>query len=38
MGNRGNQEFMADLQELAKDDDPVVAEHAEWAIKKLGDK
>jgi len=38
MGNSGNQEFMADLQELAKDDDPVVAEHAEWAIKKLGDK
>jgi epoxyqueuosine reductase len=38
MGNSGNQELMADLQELAKDDDPVVAEHAEWAIKKLGDK
>jgi epoxyqueuosine reductase len=38
MGNSGKQEFMTDLQEMAKDDDPVVAEHAEWAIRKLSDK
>jgi epoxyqueuosine reductase len=35
MGNSGNKEFALDLQELARDPDPVVAEHAAWALKKL---
>jgi epoxyqueuosine reductase len=35
MGNSGNQSFAADLQKLAADPDPVVAEHAAWALKKL---
>jgi epoxyqueuosine reductase len=38
MGNSGNKEFMADLQKMAGESDPVVAEHAAWAIKKLGNK
>jgi epoxyqueuosine reductase len=35
MGNSGNQEFVADLKQLAADPDPVVAEHAAWALRKL---
>ncbi len=35
MGNSGNKDFAADLQKLAADPDPVVAEHAAWALKKL---
>jgi epoxyqueuosine reductase len=35
MGNSGNQEFVGDLQKLASDPDPVVAEHAAWALRKL---
>jgi epoxyqueuosine reductase len=35
MGNSGNQEFAADLEKLAADPDPVVAEHAAWALRKL---
>jgi len=35
MGNSGNQEFLRDLEELARDSDPVVAEHAAWALEKL---
>jgi epoxyqueuosine reductase len=35
MGNSGNQEFAEDLQKLARDPDPVVAEHATWALRKL---
>ncbi len=35
MGNSGNQEFVGDLQKLAGDPDPVVAEHAAWALRKL---
>jgi epoxyqueuosine reductase len=37
MGNSGNKEFLADLQNLAAEPDFVVAEHAEWAIKKLNE-
>jgi epoxyqueuosine reductase len=35
MGNSGNKDFAADLQKLAADPHPVVAEHAAWALKKL---
>ena len=35
MGNSGNREFVRDLEELATDADPVVAEHAAWALGKL---
>jgi len=35
MGNSGNKSFAEDLQKLAADPDPVVAEHAQWALKKL---
>jgi epoxyqueuosine reductase len=35
MGNSGNQEFICDLEKLARDPDPVVAEHAAWALRKL---
>jgi epoxyqueuosine reductase len=38
MGNSGNKDFLTELQEIAEDADPVVAEHAVWAIKKLGEK
>jgi epoxyqueuosine reductase len=35
MGNSGNQRFVPTLEKLATDEDPVVAEHAKWAAKKL---
>lgn len=38
MGNSGNKSFLADLQNMASASDPVVAEHAQWAIKKLKEK
>lgn len=38
MGNSGNKEFLPALQKIAEDADPVLAEHAEWAIRKLDDK
>jgi epoxyqueuosine reductase len=37
MGNSGNKAFIADLQQMAAGPDTVVAEHAEWALKKLSD-
>jgi epoxyqueuosine reductase len=37
MGNSGNREFIADLQRIAADPDPVLAGHAAWALKKLGE-
>ena len=37
MGNSGNREFASDLQKLAEDPDPVVADHAAWALRKLSD-
>jgi len=37
MGNSGNREFIADLQEITNDPDPVVASHAAWALEKLGE-
>ena len=38
MGNSGNKAFLADLENMAAGPDPVVAEHAQWAIKKLNEK
>lgn len=38
MGNSGDKEFIADLQKMADESGPIVAEHADWAIKKLGNK
>jgi len=35
MGNSGNSKFLSLLEELANDEDPVVAEHARWARQKL---
>jgi epoxyqueuosine reductase len=38
MGNSGNREFIPDLEKIAESPDPVVASHAAWALKKLGEK
>jgi epoxyqueuosine reductase len=35
MGNSGNSTFIPDLERLAQDPDPIVAEHAQWALQKL---
>jgi epoxyqueuosine reductase len=37
MGNSGNKEFVPDLQKMTVESDTVVAEHAEWALRKLTD-
>jgi epoxyqueuosine reductase len=36
MGNSGNRAFVPQLEKMAADSDPVVAEHARWALKQLG--
>jgi epoxyqueuosine reductase len=36
MGNSGNKKFMPMLKKLCGDSDPVVAEHAIWALARLG--
>jgi epoxyqueuosine reductase len=35
MGNSGNRRFVPTLEKLAADEDPVVADHAKWAARKL---
>ena len=35
MGNSGNAKFLPTLKSLAEDTDPIVAEHARWALSKL---
>jgi len=35
MGNSGNRGFLPTLEKLASDEDPVIAEHARWAIRRL---
>ena len=35
MGNSGDRKFLRPLRDLAKDADPAVAEHAQWAIEKI---
>jgi epoxyqueuosine reductase len=36
IGNSRDRSFMPLLRQLADDPDPVVAEHTEWALKKIG--
>jgi len=36
MGNSGAKEFEPELRKMAQDADTTVAEHARWALKKLG--
>ena len=38
MGNSGRKEYLADLKGLATNEDPVVAEHATWAMNHLNEK
>jgi epoxyqueuosine reductase len=38
MGNSGEKKFLPDLQKMVSGTDPVVAEHAAWAITKLENK
>jgi epoxyqueuosine reductase len=38
MGNSGDKEFVPTLKTLCEDSDPVVAEHARWAVSALGQK
>ena len=38
MGNRGLPQFRAPLEKLATSEDPVVAEHARWALGHIGHK
>src|SRR6185437_13678315 len=35
MGNSGNTKFISSLDTLSSDPDPVVAEHADWALAKV---
>ena len=35
MGNSGNKEFIPRLEKMAADPDPIIAGHAQWALKKL---
>jgi epoxyqueuosine reductase len=36
IGNSVNREFLPTIERLREDDDPVVAESAEWALERLG--
>jgi epoxyqueuosine reductase len=35
MGNSKDRRFLPKLQQLANDPDPLVAEHAHWALRQL---
>lgn len=35
MGNSGNKNFIPQLERMTADPDPVIAEHARWALEKL---
>lgn len=35
MGNSGKTEFLPVLKDLAKNEEPLIAEHAQWALKKI---
>ena len=37
MGNSGNEKFQPILAALAEDADPVIVQHARWALTRLGD-
>jgi len=36
MGNSGNQNAVPLLEQAAQDDEPLIKEHAQWALKKVG--
>jgi epoxyqueuosine reductase len=36
MGNSGNRAFIPELTQMTADKDPIIAEHARWALAKLG--
>ncbi|MGB6384256.1 MAG: tRNA epoxyqueuosine(34) reductase QueG [Terriglobales bacterium] len=36
MGNSGDEKFVPTLKKLCEDSDPVVAEHASWAVTRIG--
>jgi epoxyqueuosine reductase len=36
MGNSGDKKFAPTLKKLCEDSDPMVAEHARWALATLG--
>ena len=36
MGNSGDRKFVPTLNKLLEDSDPVIAEHARWAVARLG--
>ena len=38
MGNSEDKQFLPSLRKLAENDDPLVAEHAQWAIDKINSK
>ena len=38
MGNSENKQFLSPLRKLVENDDPLVAEHAQWAIEKINSK
>jgi len=35
MGNSGDKKFVPTLKKLCEDPDPVVADHARWAVETL---
>jgi epoxyqueuosine reductase len=37
MGNSGNKDFIPELRTMAAEADPIVAEHAAWALTKIGE-
>ncbi len=37
MGNSGDRQLIPQLEKMAADEDPIVAEHARWALAKLRD-
>jgi len=37
MGNSGERGFVPALKQLSEDPDPIVAEHAEWALRRIGE-
>ena len=36
LGNTGNEQSLPALQEAANDPEPLVSEHAQWAIEQIG--
>ena len=36
MGNSGDRRFIPKLEDLSRHEDPIIREHADWALRKLG--